>query len=76
MTEEGIVGAHDAKFRANNDFGSVSIPLRIIGKGDNDHEDVTAGTIIAIVIGCILVAIGGGYFVYRWNLKRKQKIGK
>ena len=28
------------------------------------------------MIGCFLIAIGGGYFVYRWNLKRREKIGK
>ena len=31
---------------------------------------------MAIVIGCILVAVGGGYLVYRWNLKRKASISK
>ena len=34
------------------------------------------GAIVAIVIGCILVAVGGGYLVYRWNLKRKASISK
>jgi len=52
----------------------VSIPLQVIGIDDNDG--IAAGAIIAIVIGCVLVALGGGFLVYRWNLKRKEKIGK
>lgn len=62
-------------FKANSDFGSVLIPFRIIGR-EGDDGVVTAGVIVAIVIGCVLIALGGGYLVYRWNLKRKQKIGK
>lgn len=78
ITEAGINGTQDAIFKANSDFGSVGIPLKIIGRrdDDDDHGVITAGAIIAIVIGCILVAVGGGYLVYRWNLQRKQKIGK
>lgn len=75
ITEGDIEGTQDAQFKANSDFGSVLIPLRIIGRGDDDGT-IAAGAIVAIVIGCVLVALGGGYFVYRWNLKRKQKIGK
>lgn len=61
---------------ANSDFGSVSVPFRVIGINDDDHDGIAAGAIVAIVIGCILLALGGGYLVYRWNLKRKEKIGK
>ena len=43
---------------------------------DDDTDGITAGAIVAIVIGCVLVALGGGYFVYRWNLRRKERIGK
>ncbi len=28
------------------------------------------------MIGSVLVALGGGYLVYRYNLKRKERIGK
>jgi hypothetical protein len=37
---------------------------------------LSGGAIVAIVIGGILVILAGGYFVYRWNNKRKEKIGK
>ena len=70
ITEDGISSNQDAKLKANNDFSSVSIPISIIAGG------LGAGAIVAIVIGCILVAFGGGYLVYRWNIKRKANIKK
>ena len=73
IAEDGIKGTQNAQFKANSDFGSVSIPLTVIGIDDGG---ITAGAIVAIVIGCLIVAVGGGYFVYRWNLKRKERIGK
>lgn len=48
--------------------------MNIIGIDDNDG--VTAGAIIAIVIACVVVALGGGFFVYKWNKNRREKIGK
>jgi hypothetical protein len=55
----------------------VSIPLKfIVNREDDPDGGVSGGAIVAIVIGCILVAVGGGYLVYRWNLKRQQKIGE
>lgn len=54
--------------------------MKVIGAADDDddsdHGGIAAGAIVAIVIGSVLVALGGGYLVYRWNLKRKEKIGK
>ena len=70
VTENGIDSDQTAKFKANSDFSSVSIQLSIIAGG------LGGGAIVAIVIGCILVAVGGGYLVYRWNLKRKANISK
>ena len=49
--------------------------MSVIGIDDGSDE-VVVGVIIAIVIGCIVVALGGGFFVYKWNQKRKEKIGK
>jgi hypothetical protein len=70
IAEEGISSNQDAMLKANNDYSSVSIPLSIVAGG------IGGGAIVAIVIGCILVAIGGGYMVYRWNLKRQAAQGK
>jgi hypothetical protein len=53
----------------------VAIPLNVIGI-DDDSDGIVVGVIIAIVIGCVVVALGGGLFVYKWNQKRKEKIGK
>lgn len=50
----------------------MSIPLRILGIND---DGLSAGAIVGIVIGSILVVVGLGYLAYRWNLKRKQQDG-
>ncbi len=68
MTEGGINSDQNAKLVAYNDFSKVKIPISILVPG------LSGGAIAAIVIGCLLIAIGGGYMIYRWNLKRKSKI--
>lgn len=40
-----------------------------------DDGGLSGGAIVGIIIGSILVVVGGGYLVYRWNLKRKPKAG-
>lgn len=72
ILEDEIYGTQDAKFKANSDFGSVEIPLKVIGLNDG----LSAGAIVAIIIGSLLVVVGGGYLLYRWNLKRKEATGK
>ena len=69
MTEEGISQNQYAKFRANNDFSEVEIPLDVIL-----HNSTLPGWAIAlIVIGCLLVAGIGGFVGWRWFSKRKPK---
>jgi hypothetical protein len=36
ITEAGIKGTQNAIFKANSDFGSVAIPLNVIGIDDSD----------------------------------------
>ena len=72
IADSDIKGSQNGFLKANSDFNSVSIPLRILGI---DDEGLTAGAIVGIVIGSILVGVGLGYLVYRWNLKRKQPSG-
>ncbi len=72
ITEENIQGTQNAKFKANSDFGSVQISLKLVGVDDG----LSGVVVVAIVIGSLLVIVGGGYFVYRWNLKRKTLAGK
>ena len=59
ITEGDISGTQDAQFKANSDFGSVLIPFRVIGRGGDDDGAIAAGAIVAIVIGCVLVALDG-----------------
>ena len=73
ITEDDIKGDQHGYFRANSDFNSVAIPLRILGVPEDDG--LSGGAIVGIVIGSILVVVGAGYLAYRWNLKRKQESG-
>lgn len=70
ITQEGINVDQEAQFKANSDFGSVSVPLKIVTGG------LSTGALIAIIIGGIIVLVGGGYLLYKWNLGRKQKVSK
>lgn len=72
IAEGDIKGDQHGFLKANSDFNSVAIPLRILGI---DDDGLSAGAIVGIVIGSILVVVGLGYLAYRWNLKRKQQDG-
>ena len=48
IADSDIKGSQNGFLKANSDFNSVSIPLRILGI---DDEGLTAGAIVGIVIG-------------------------
>ena len=48
----------------------MSISLSIVAGG------LGSGVIIAILIGCILLALGCGYIIYKWNLKKNTRVRK
>ena len=84
ITEQNISKTQYAVFKANSDFNTIQIPLRLVGRPDNDdhddHDDhdggISGGAIVGIVIGSLLVVVGGAYLVYRWNLGKKNQEGK
>ena len=82
ITEQNISKTQYAVFKANSDFNTIEIPLRLVGRPDNDDDDhhddggISGGAIVGIVIGSLLVVVGGAYLVYRWNLSKKNQEGK
>lgn len=80
ITEQNITNTQYAIFKANSDFNHIEIPLRLIGRPDDNNDDenggLSGGAIVGIIIGSLLVVVGGAYLVYRWNLGKKKQEGK